>query len=78
MSDLLVSIENSLRNSLRELLRNKSNDLLQDEHCPHCGLLMTFITARFWLDGDEEFWDIPLPFCLQCHPEIETQINAAG
>jgi len=73
MSDSLVIPEDYLRGSIREFLQNKSNESLRKEYCPHCGSPMAFITARFWLDGDGEFWDIPLSFCSHCHPEIAKQ-----
>ena len=78
MSDLVVTTQNSSLSSIREFLRNKSNELAQSQYCPNCGSLMAFMAARFWLNEDEEFWDIPLPFCLHCHPEITTRITPAA
>jgi hypothetical protein len=78
MSDILVTPKNSLRTAIREFLRNKSNELIHDQYCPHCGSLMAFAGAQFWLDEDREACEIPLPYCQHCHPEITTRISAAA
>jgi hypothetical protein len=49
-----------------------------DEHCPDCRALLATITSQFWLEGDDEFWNIPLSYCLQCHPELARRAAIAA
>ena len=68
----------NLRNSLKQFLRLKSEAPRSTECCPDCGLPLVYIVTQFWLDGDDDVWKIPLPYCLHCHPELATQIKAAA
>jgi hypothetical protein len=62
--------EGSLRDSLKEFLRQQSQTIPTPQYCEDCGALCVYISAPFWLDGDEESWQILLPFCSHCHPDL--------
>ncbi len=78
MAQLPNEQRDSLRDSLKRFLRLKSQMLPPDEHCPDCGALLANITSHFWLEGDDEFWNIPLSYCLQCHPELARRTAIAA
>jgi hypothetical protein len=63
MPQVPIATEGSLRDSLKEFLRYQSHTVPTPQYCEHCGALCVYISAQFWLDGDEESWQIPLPFC---------------
>jgi hypothetical protein len=78
MSPLPNEQRDSLPDSLKQFLRLKSEALPLPAYCPDCGALLLNITSQFWLDGDDEFWNIPLPCCLQCHPELALRTAIAA
>ena len=69
---------NQLVGSLKQMLDSLSKAHLKDEYCERCGLLLAHINARFWLDGLEQGWEIPLPYCLNCNPEVGNQRSFAA
>jgi hypothetical protein len=66
--------DESFRASLRQFLRSKSEESHDPEYCGDCNSLLVNLELRVWLDGDETLWNIPLPFCVQCHPELATRV----
>jgi hypothetical protein len=76
MQQLPATEAKSLRDSFREFLNLQRRAKPTPQHCEHCGSLYVYLSARFWLDDGEEFWDIPLPVCFACHPEL-CERNAA-
>lgn len=64
-------LASSLRDSLAEFLRIKSQEIPEPKYCSGCGTLQSYVFVQFTLDGDgNRIWNIPLQFCLQCHPEL--------
>jgi hypothetical protein len=59
-----------LVDGLKQLLENLSKAPLREEYCAHCGFLMTHVNACVWLDSVHERWEIPLPYCANCNPEV--------
>lgn len=65
-----IDRRNQLVDELKQLLKSLSNAPLREEYCERCGFLMTHVSAHFWLDGLHEAWKIPLPYCVNCNPEV--------
>jgi hypothetical protein len=72
------AVQSFLRASLRQFFRAKGKALPPTEYCPDCGSLLVNIVSQFWLEGDDESWNIPLPYCLHCLPELATRIPTAA
>ena len=65
-----IARRTQLVDGLKQLLENLSKAPLREEYCAHCGFLMTHVNACFWLDSVHERWEIPLPYCANCNPEV--------
>jgi hypothetical protein len=77
MSQIPASQDEPFRGSLRQFLRSKSEEHHEPQFCSDCNSLLVNMVLRVWLDGDETLWNIPLPFCVQCHPELATRVASA-
>ncbi len=53
--------------TLKSYLESQSQEK-QSQFCRDCGSLLFQLKAQCWLDGDENGWNISLPYCPQCHP----------
>jgi hypothetical protein len=65
-----IDRRNQLVDELKQLLQYLSNTPPREKYCERCGFLMTHSSAHFWLDGWHEAWEIPLPYCPKCNPEV--------
>jgi hypothetical protein len=54
--------------TLKSYLENQSWVCTEPQFCSDCGSLLFRLKAQCWLDGDENGWNISLPYCPQCHP----------
>jgi hypothetical protein len=64
--------------SLKQMLESLSNAPMREEHCERCGALMSHVSTSFWLDGVDRAWEIQLPYCRNCHPEVGDQPSFAA
>jgi hypothetical protein len=78
MHQLPAVKEESLRSSLRKFLRSKTEEIPPPQYCKDCNSLLVNIVMQLWIDGDDEVWNIALPFCLHCDPELATRAVAAA
>ena len=78
MPQLAPNPKRKLLRSLKAFLRLQSKDRPRATRCADCGSICQHLPARFWLDGDDEMFTIPLPFCPQCNPELLSQLAAAA
>ena len=69
-----ASNENDLAGALRNFLELQSKTPVRTEYCSACGSSMTYLLTRFWLDGRDEHWDVYLPFCMRCNPELRSRL----
>jgi hypothetical protein len=69
MSQLIPRHGKNQRHSLKAFLRLRGTDQ-RTTHCTDCGSICMQLPAQFWLEGDEETFDIGLPFCPVCNPEL--------
>jgi hypothetical protein len=60
--------DKTLKQSIKDFLTNESLKAPEIQHCPTCGTRMYYLTATFTF-GDNESWDIPLPFCAVCEKD---------
>jgi len=70
MSQAINKDERSLRCSIKEFLDLQSKAPPVTACCAQCGSLCVHLPTLFWLDGDEDSFCIPLPFCLRCNPQV--------
>lgn len=70
-----ASNENDLTGAVRSFLDAQSKTPLTIEYCSVCGSSMTHLCTRFWLDGRDQHWDIYLPFCIRCNPELQSRVS---
>jgi phage terminase large subunit GpA-like protein len=40
------------------------------QQCPHCGAALQYLDGTFWLNGTEHEWNVSLPFCPTCDPQL--------
>jgi hypothetical protein len=67
-----------LIDSLLQGLERLSKAPWREEYCDRCGFRLVHINAHFWLDGDEQAWDIPMPYCANCNPGFGYQRGFAA
>lgn len=67
-----------LVDELRHLLQDLSSTPPSEKYCERCGSAMTHFSAHFWLEGLRETWEIPLPYCANCNPEIGNRRSFAA
>jgi hypothetical protein len=60
---------------LKHVLEKLSAASLREKHCKRCGLAMVYLKGHFWLEGSDEGWEIPLPYCKNCNPEIGNRFH---
>ena len=53
--------------SLKAFLNAQSVAPAQTRHCSKCGSVLHYLPTQFWMEG-ENGWNIPLPYCADCHP----------
>ena len=77
---LLPSTESSeqMVESLKVLFESLSATACKQQYCVDCGLLLAHLDAHFWLEGDYDQWNVPLPFCNHCHPEVAKRLTFAA
>lgn len=63
-------------NSVRKLFDSKAERPKQ-QLCTQCNSVMRHIDGLFWLFGTESKWQISLPFCPTCEPEMCKQSGKA-
>lgn len=66
----------AFRRSLKEFLRGEAKP--STKYCVDCGSVCAHLPAQFWLDGDEEKFDVSLPFCPHCNPELLSRLSAVA
>jgi len=54
--------------SIKDFLAESST--AKPRQCQHCGTALHFIDTHFRLRGTAINWNVPLPFCPACDPEI--------
>jgi hypothetical protein len=60
---------------LKEFFEGLRAQDLQQQHCSDCGAPLTRMETQFWLEGESLPWNVPLLFCLHCHPEIAARLK---
>lgn len=70
MAAFLSTSQRSLRDSLKEFLEFKSKTQPKVEFCRDCGSICFYLDFYFCLDDEENGWNIQLPFCPHCNPEL--------
>jgi hypothetical protein len=77
---LLPSTESSEQvvELLKVLLESLSAAARKLQYCVDCGSLLVHLDGHFWLEGDHHRWNVPLPFCNHCHPELATRLPFAA
>ncbi len=77
---LLPSTESSeqMVESLKVLFESLSAAARKQQYCLDCGSLLAHLDGHFWLEGDHHLWNVLLPFCDQCHPELATRLPFAA
>ncbi len=69
MRHLPVTEKNAeLVESLKQFLNAQSVAAPAIRYCSECGSLLSYLSMQFWLQGNEQGWNIRLPYCPQCHP----------
>jgi len=48
----------------------KSAPTRAENQCPDCLSDIEYLDGVFWLQGTEAKWEIALPFCSRCKPEV--------
>jgi hypothetical protein len=59
-----------LIDSVQQLLETLSIAPIEEKYCEHCGSSLSYLGAHFWLAGCDKGWDLRLPYCANCHPEL--------
>ena len=54
--------------SLKQFLNAQSATPTKTAHCAECGSVLRYLPMQFWLEGCEQSWNIPLPYCADCNP----------
>ena len=72
-----IDRRNQTMGSLKQMLESLANPSLSEQYCERCGFLMRYVSARFWLEDFDKSWDIPLPYCANCNPEMGNQRSFA-
>jgi len=62
--------QNRISESLQQMLNDLSNAPPRKKYCEDCGSPLVRVDTQFWLDGREQSWNIGLPYCENCNPEI--------
>ena len=62
--------QDQLFESLRLIFEDVNNAPPGKEYCEECGSLLVQVGTHFWLDGFDRSWNIVLPYCRNCNPEI--------
>jgi len=57
-----------LLDSLKQFLNAQSTAVLKPLHCSKCGSVLHYLPTQFWLEGEEQGWNIGLPYCPDCQP----------
>jgi hypothetical protein len=57
--------ENLISKALIEFLNTTSTHWAANA-CPDCGSTLEYRNCTFFFEG--QTWEIPLPFCVTCHP----------
>jgi hypothetical protein len=53
---------------LKAFLNAQSAAPAQIRYCSQCGSVLHYLPTQFWMEGGENGWNIPLPYCADCHP----------
>jgi hypothetical protein len=64
--------------SLRSYLEHRSQAPAETQFCLDCGSLLFQLKVQCWFDGEENGWNICLPYCPQCHPLALTEKKMAA
>jgi hypothetical protein len=79
MSTVPVNNRNSqFVDELKQMLTSLRNAPLREVYCDRCGFLMTHVSTHFWMEDVPEAWEIPLPYCANCHPEVGSRHSLAA
>ena len=69
MRDLPTTERNGeLVESLKLFLTAQSIAVAETRYCSDCGSVLRYLPMQFWLEGGDKGWNIPLPYCPDCHP----------
>jgi hypothetical protein len=60
--------QNESRESLKKFLNAWSVATAPTQFCGKCGSLLAYLQTQFWLLGEDQGWNIQLPYCPQCNP----------
>jgi hypothetical protein len=64
--------------SLKQFLTAQSAAPMQAQHCSECGGPIRYLQTQFWLMGEEQGWNVGLPYCPHCQAIPNKKVTLAA